>query len=97
MTLYVFKVLRYESVDAYQMPAGGGVSAASPQPQGRHRLAVKEMASVTAVTQMAYLGPGPAGHDGDLFIRNVRDYASRQAGQPVTVLQAGCTSAGGYP
>jgi SAM-dependent methyltransferase len=62
----------------------------SPDRPGRHRAGLQRGAA--AATDERPEGPGAA-----LFTRAVLDYAAHRPGQPLALLQAGCTTAGGDP
>jgi SAM-dependent methyltransferase len=72
-----------------------------PDRSGRHRAgAQRGAAATTEVRPSASPAAGPIdadGSDAPLFTRAVLDYAAHRAGQPLTMLQAGCATAGGDP
>lgn len=76
----------------------------SPERYGRHRARVQRGAAATTdVRPGAILRRRPSvarrddGSDAPLFTRAVLDYAAHRPGQPLSLLQAGCTTAGGEP
>ena len=105
--LDVFRGLRYESVDEVDgsSEAGeSGVMEVSPERSGRHRAGVQRgVAAATDVRPGARLRRRPSrtrrddGSDAPLFTRAMLDYAAHRPGQPLALLQAGCTTAGGEP
>jgi SAM-dependent methyltransferase len=91
-------------VDGSSEAGEGGVMEISPERSGRHRASVQRGAAATTDVR-----PGPRlkrrpsrtrrddGSDAPLFTRAVLDYAAHRPGQPLALLQAGCTRAGGEP
>ena len=82
----------------------GGVMEISPERSGRHRASVRlGTAAATDVRRGVRLGRRPSralsddGSDAPLFTWAVLDYAAHRPGQPLALLQAGCTTAGGEP
>jgi SAM-dependent methyltransferase len=76
----------------------------SPERSGRHRAGVQRGAAATTdVRPGVRLRRRPSrtrrddGSDAPLFTRAVLDYAAHRPGQPLALLQAGCTTAGGEP
>jgi SAM-dependent methyltransferase len=76
----------------------------SPDRSGRHRAGVQRGATAaTDVRPGARLRRRPSrtrrddGSDAPLFTRAVLDYAAHRPGQPLALLQAGCTTAGREP
>lgn len=72
-----------------------------PDRSGRHRASAQRgAAAATEVRPSASPAAGPVdadGFDAPLFTRAVLDYAAHRAGQPLTMLQAGCATAGADP
>jgi hypothetical protein len=89
--------------------ASGGLAEVSAEMPGRHR-AVTSTATMTAAWPAGLNGLGERGGHGagddpgdragrsdvaaPLFTRAALDYAGQRAGQPLALLQAGCTTAG---
>lgn len=91
-------------MDGSSEAGDGGVMEISPERSGRHRASVRRgTAAATEVRPGASRGRRPSGAhrddglDAPLFTRAVLDYAAYHPGQPLTLLQAGCTTAGGEP
>lgn len=68
----------------------GGVTGIGPEGPGRHRAGAAGTVGVAG----GLAASTPAGA-GELFTRFAMDYAAQRQGQPLTVLLAGCTTAGG--
>jgi SAM-dependent methyltransferase len=81
----------------------GGVMEVSPERSGRHRAGGQRGGAATDVrpnTSPRRRLTGALrddGSDASLFTRAVLDYAAHRPGQPLALLQAGCTTAGGEP
>jgi SAM-dependent methyltransferase len=103
----VFRALRYEfvnEVDGSSEAGEGGIMEISPERSGRHRAGVQHgAAAATDVrpsasprrrSSRAHRDDGSAA---PLFTRAVLDYAAHRPGQPLALLQAGCTTAGDEP
>jgi len=91
-------------VDGSSEAGEGGGMEISPERSGRHRAGVQRGAAATTdVRPGARLRRRPSrtrrddGSDAPLFTRAVLDYAAHRPGQPLALLQAGCTTAGGEP
>ncbi|HEY2551808.1 MAG TPA: methyltransferase domain-containing protein [Streptosporangiaceae bacterium] len=67
---------------------GGGAAGTRPDVPGRHRAGMAGAAGIGGRTD------GQPASAGELFTRFAVDYAAQRAGQPLTLLQAGCTTAG---
>jgi len=70
----------------------GGVVDAGPDRRGRHRAGIRPPTMVEMRPNDADAGPFPG-----LFTQAALDYAAHRPGQPLTLLQAGCTTADGDP
>jgi SAM-dependent methyltransferase len=78
----------------------GGVTDRGADRTGRHRAGAQRGAAATEVRPRARSRARPVdvdGTDAPLFTRAVFDYAAHRPGQPLTMLQAGCATAGGDP
>ncbi len=71
-------------------PAGTGPAEAGPAEAGAAEAGAA--GSVAAMTDVRAYDP-----DASLFTRAALDYAAHRPGQPLALLQAGCTTAGGDP
>jgi SAM-dependent methyltransferase len=99
--------LRYEfvnEVDGSSEAGEGGLMEISPERSGRHRAGVQRGAAATTdVRPGVGRGRRPSrarradSSDAPLFTRAVLDYAAHRPGQPLALLQAGCTTAGSEP
>lgn len=64
-----------------------------PDRPGRHRVGTEGRLQPSGLAALPV--PSPGGTDPELFTRSVARYAAERPGEPIAVLQAGCSTAGG--
>jgi len=75
--------------------ASGGPARPGVERTGRHRAGESARQALAGVATITAVRPGDV--DGQPLTRAVFEYAARRPGQPLALLQAGCTTAGDDP